>query len=141
MSFFTSDTAYDNFMGRYSKRLAAPFADFAGIRSGLAVVDVGAGTGALTSELVSRGAQVAAAEPAVQLADAMELLGVEAAYTGFDEFWDALLAGAGPAGAWAASLDTEAREAARAELHRQVGEPAGAFRLTGRAWATRARRA
>jgi ubiquinone/menaquinone biosynthesis C-methylase UbiE len=249
---FLGDTAYDAFMGRYSKRLAAPFADFAGVEHGLRVVDVGAGTGALTTELASRGAHVSAAEPSgpfaaalrqrlpeveveeaaaerlpwpdetfdVALAqlviafmedaragaaemrrvartggtvavcmwdrDGMEMLAaiqraqrvlasggpmpegrtmyrtpeeieplfadgfeavttepltVEASYTGFDEFWEALLGGVGPAGAWVTSLDGERREAARTELHRQLGEPAGEFRLSARAWATRARRA
>jgi SAM-dependent methyltransferase len=55
--------AYDDFMGRYSTRLAPLFADFAGVSSGMRVLDVGAGTGALTAELVSRGASVAAADP------------------------------------------------------------------------------
>jgi SAM-dependent methyltransferase len=55
--------AYDNFMGRYSRSLAPLFADFAAVGSGQRVLDVGAGTGALTAELVSRGALVAAADP------------------------------------------------------------------------------
>lgn len=55
--------AYDDFMGRYSTRLAPLFADFAGVRSDMRALDVGAGTGALTGELVSRGAEVAAADP------------------------------------------------------------------------------
>lgn len=70
-----------------------------------------------------------------------ELLEVESDYTGFEEFWDALNGGTGPAGAWIASLDDDQRVGARQELHRQLGEPAGAFTLTGRAWATRATRA
>ncbi|MFL5959076.1 MAG: class I SAM-dependent methyltransferase [Gaiellaceae bacterium] len=55
--------AYDDFMGRYSTRLAPLFADFAGVGSGARVLDVGAGTGALTAELLARGATVAAADP------------------------------------------------------------------------------
>lgn len=55
--------AYDDFMGRYSTNLAPLFADFAGIETGARVLDVGAGTGALTAELVARGASVAAADP------------------------------------------------------------------------------
>jgi SAM-dependent methyltransferase len=60
---FVSDVAYDNFMGRYSTKLAVGFADFAGVTEGQRVLDVGAGTGALTAELVKRGADVAAADP------------------------------------------------------------------------------
>jgi ubiquinone/menaquinone biosynthesis C-methylase UbiE len=253
MSLFdVSDTSYDNFMGRFSRPLAPKFADFAGIGSGTAVVDVGAGTGALTAELVHRGADVAAAEPSQPFVNALqkrlpdipvhaapaeqlpwpderfdaalaqlvvtfmedapagvqemrrvvrrggtvavcmwdrqgmemlaavnraqqalssggpapearnlyrdresleglfrdgfgdvttELLEVQSDYSGFDEFWDALADGAGPAGAWLRSLDDSQRAGARAELHRQLGEPAGPFTLTGRAWAVRATRA
>src|SRR5690242_7424890 len=55
---------YDRFMGRYSRQLAAPFADFAAVSAGMSAVDVGAGTGALTAELVGRlGSRVAVAEP------------------------------------------------------------------------------
>src|SRR5215471_1679870 len=54
---------YDNFMGRYSTVLAPLFADFAGVSAGMRVLDVGAGTGALTAELLARGASVAAADP------------------------------------------------------------------------------
>jgi ubiquinone/menaquinone biosynthesis C-methylase UbiE len=51
-------------MGRYSVRLAPLFADFAGAEG--RVLDVGAGTGALTAELVGRGLDVAAIEPSPQ---------------------------------------------------------------------------
>lgn len=60
---FQSDAAYDNFMGRFSTKLAAVFVDFAGVSRGDAVLDVGAGTGALTAELVRRGVDAAAVEP------------------------------------------------------------------------------
>jgi len=55
--------AYDDFMGRYSTALAPLFADFAGVAAGARVLDVGAGTGALTAELLARGAATAAADP------------------------------------------------------------------------------
>ena len=60
---WNSDAAYDNFMGRFSRPLGPLFADFAGIEAGQRVLDVGAGTGALTAELVRRGAEVSAADP------------------------------------------------------------------------------
>jgi SAM-dependent methyltransferase len=246
--FNVSDTAYDNFMGRFSVRLAPVFADFAGIEAGQRVLDVGAGTGALTSELVRRGAEASAADPSPSFVAAlrerlpdigvheaaaeelpwpdevfdaalaqlvltfmrdapagiaemhrvvrpggvvaacmwdregmemlaavnrtqqaldssrptseqltnfrsreeieslfgpgveMELLEVEAGYSGFAELWGSVLDGAGPTGVWAASLDDAQRERAREELHRQVGEPGSAFTLTGRAWAARVER-
>src|SRR4051794_35973848 len=46
--------AYDRFMGRYSQHLSAQLADLAGIERGQRVLDVGAGTGALTGVLVER---------------------------------------------------------------------------------------
>ena len=250
--FDVSDTAYDNFMGRYSVRLAPAFADFAGVQAGQSVLDVGAGTGALTAELGRRGAKAAAADPSPPFVAALErrlpdvdvraaaaeelpwpdesfdaalaqlvltfmndaprgvaemrrvvrpggvvaacmwdrhgmdmlaavhrtqrvvadsgtteartvyrsreeieglfagvgfadveteLLEVECEYVDFDELWATLANGVGPAGVWVKALDAQKLAAAREELHRQVGEPSGAFTLRGRAWATRATRA
>ena len=232
--------AYDDFMGRYSTRLAPLFADFAGVRSGMRVLDVGAGTGALTAELLARGASVAAADPSPQFVavlrerfpgvevqetpaealpfDAGEFdvalaqlvvafvsdapaavaemarvarrvavcmwgvaevdmfaaidetaeaigasrateprryrtpqeihgllvphgevesaeLDVIAGYRDFDEFWQAMDRGVGPAGHWVASLDAERRERAHEELWRQLGSPKGPFELNARAFA------
>jgi ubiquinone/menaquinone biosynthesis C-methylase UbiE len=251
MAMFESDTAYDAFMGRYSRRLAPVFADFAALPEGSAVADVGAGTGALTSELARRGFRVAAADPSPQFVDAlherlpdvdarvapaeelpwddesfdasvaqlvvafmrdapagvremrrivraggtiavcmwdrqgMEMLAAvqraqralssdtptaearimyrspeeieslfgegfadvqtepietDASYADFDDFWSALSGGAGPAGAWLATLEGEGREAVHAEVHRQLGAPDGPFTLRAKAWATRATR-
>lgn len=54
MSFDVAAEAYDRFMGRYSTPLSAPMADFAGVRKGDLVLDVGCGPGALAAELASR---------------------------------------------------------------------------------------
>ena len=54
MTFEVAAEAYDRFMGRYSVQLAPQLADFAGVRGGQRVLDVGCGPGALTGELVQR---------------------------------------------------------------------------------------
>ena len=240
-AFRVGGDAYDDFMGRYSTTLAALFADFAGVGQGARVLDVGAGTGALTAELRARGATVVAEEPSPEFAavlrerfpdvevnespaeelpfadkefdvalaqlvvafvsdapaavgemarvagrvavcmwgvaevdmfaaidraaaaigaprateprryrSAPELrdllapygeveaaeLDVAAGYRDFDEFWQAMDRRVGPAGQWVASLDSEQREQAHAELFRQLGSPSGPFELGARAFAT-----
>ncbi|HEX4323930.1 MAG TPA: methyltransferase domain-containing protein [Gaiellaceae bacterium] len=232
--------AYDDFMGRYSTVLAALFADFADVRSGMRALDVGAGTGALTAELLSRGVSVAAADPSPEFVDVLRTrfpnleveeapaeslpwgadvfdvalaqlvvaflsdapaaiaemarvarrvavcmwgvaevdmfaaidrtaetigasraseprryrtpeeihdllaphgevetaeLDVTAGYGSFDEFWQALQRGVGPAGHWIASLDEDAHERAHEELFRELGSPDGPFELNARAFA------
>ena len=69
--FHVDEESYDDFMGRYSVLLAPLFAGFAGVRDGQRVLDVGAGTGALTRELISRGAEVVAAEPSPEFTRAL----------------------------------------------------------------------
>ena len=46
--------AYDAFMGRWSRLLSGKLADYADVRAGQRVLDVGCGTGALTAELIAR---------------------------------------------------------------------------------------
>ena len=54
MGFDVAADAYDRYMGRYSAQLSPQLADFAGVRAGQRVLDVGCGPGALTTELVAR---------------------------------------------------------------------------------------
>ena len=65
MSFDVAAEAYDSFMGRYSLLLSPQLADYAGVRKGQRVLDVGCGPGALTAELVRRlePSAVAAVDP------------------------------------------------------------------------------
>jgi SAM-dependent methyltransferase len=72
MTFAVGADAYEAFMGRYSRGLSAPFADFAGIAAGQRAVDVGCGPGILTEELVARlGADaVAAVDPSSSFVEA-----------------------------------------------------------------------
>jgi SAM-dependent methyltransferase len=71
MAFNVAADAYDSFMGRYSRVLTPQMADFAGVQEGQRVVDVGCGPGALTAELVARGARVSAVDPSPQFVAAV----------------------------------------------------------------------
>jgi ubiquinone/menaquinone biosynthesis C-methylase UbiE len=51
-SMFAHAHAYEPFMGRWSRRLAPQFVEFAGVQQGESVLDVGSGTGALAAGLV-----------------------------------------------------------------------------------------
>lgn len=54
-NFLTSDgDGYQQQMGRWSRRLAVPFADFGGHRAGERILDLGSGTGSLMSEIGQR---------------------------------------------------------------------------------------
>jgi SAM-dependent methyltransferase len=59
---------------------------------------------------------------------------VSAAYESFADLWEPFLAGVGPAGDFAVSLEPDAQGALRDEYHRRLGSPQGPFELTARAW-------
>lgn len=54
---FASANAYEGMMGRWSMRLAPLFVDFAGVRSGDRILDLGCGTGSLVQTLADRAAR------------------------------------------------------------------------------------
>ena len=72
MTFAAPAESYDRYMGRYSRRLAPLFADFAAVRPGMRALDVGCGPGPLTRCLAERvGAErVAASDPSQQFVEA-----------------------------------------------------------------------
>jgi SAM-dependent methyltransferase len=61
-------------------------------------------------------------------------LTVAAGYDGFDDLWQPLESGVGPAGAYVAALPQERRERLREELRARLDVGEGPFRLTARAW-------
>ena len=65
MTFNVAGNAYDRFMGRYSRELAPELIEFAGIESGMRVLDVGCGPGALSERLagVAGDGQLGAVDP------------------------------------------------------------------------------
>jgi SAM-dependent methyltransferase len=69
VSFAAPGDAYDRFMGRYSRELGPRLISFAGIVAGMRALDVGCGSGLLTSALADRlgAANVAAADPSEPL--------------------------------------------------------------------------
>ncbi|MBV8172127.1 MAG: methyltransferase domain-containing protein [Candidatus Eremiobacteraeota bacterium] len=56
---FADADAYQRFMGRWSSRLAQKFLDFAGLKDGERVLDVGAGTGSLIAAIAERAPRAA----------------------------------------------------------------------------------
>jgi SAM-dependent methyltransferase len=52
-SMFSGGDAYERFMGRWSRELARAFVRFAGVADGDAVLDVGSGTGALSTAVAA----------------------------------------------------------------------------------------
>jgi ubiquinone/menaquinone biosynthesis C-methylase UbiE len=65
-----SAEAYDRHTGRYGPELAAAFMHFAGVEPSMHVLDIGCGTGALTTRLAQIADRVTAVDPSQDYADA-----------------------------------------------------------------------
>jgi SAM-dependent methyltransferase len=63
---WASGVAYERYMGRWSRKLARPFVEWLGVKSGARWLEVGCGTGALTATICEVGAPAAvvACDPA-----------------------------------------------------------------------------
>jgi SAM-dependent methyltransferase len=61
-------------------------------------------------------------------------LWVSADYDDLDDLWAPFPSGIGPAGAFCAALEPDRQEALRVAYARRLGDPAGAFSLSARAW-------
>jgi len=59
---------------------------------------------------------------------------VAASYEGFEDLWQPLEMGVGPAGAYATSLTPEVREDLKRDLRARLGAGESPFELTARAW-------
>lgn len=55
---YSNHAAYERFMGRWSALLAPRFIQFAGVRDGLRILDVGCGTGSLSRALLASGRSI-----------------------------------------------------------------------------------
>jgi hypothetical protein len=105
VSFEVSADAYLRFMGQYSEPLAVQFADLAGIRPAQAGLD-----------------RVEYATLTVRVRDAS-----------FEQWWERFTLGAGPAGAYVASLTPDRRAELRARCRRLL--PDGPVEISATAWA------
>lgn len=68
---FTESEAYEQFMGRWSRKLAVPFVAFATVQSGDDVLDVGSGTGSLADVVLAatESGRVVGVDPSIAYVD------------------------------------------------------------------------
>jgi len=83
---------YENYRPSYPDALFDAVIDFAGVRAGDRVLEIGAGTGKATTGFLARGFQVHALEPVPEMAAILRTKGAEVEATVF-ESWDPPAAG------------------------------------------------
>src|SRR5438876_1050299 len=149
--------AYDLFMGRYSRPLAAPFADFAALPLDGRVLDVGCGPGALTAELARRAGpgRVTAVDPSQEFVAALRgrhpgvdliraagigdivdsAVAVDVEHATFEDWWEPFTLGVAPSGAHVAGLEPDRRTALRELCRERLPEPP--FVVSAKAWVAR----
>jgi SAM-dependent methyltransferase len=64
-------------------------------------------------------------------------LAITMRFENFDDFWNPILLGQGPAGAYVKRLQKTRVSDLREEVRKRLGDPRGAFTLPGRLWAVR----
>ena len=119
-----SGDAYELYVGRWSRRVAREFLGWLAMPPGIAWLDVGCGTGALSQAILETSL------PA-------EVTGIDRSED-FDDYWTPFLGGQGSAPGYVASLNEKQRAALRERVC--SGLPVatdGSISLTARAWAVR----
>ena len=90
---FSTAGAYERFMGRWSRHLAPLLVEFAGVRDGNAVLDIGSGTGALTAAVatIAPSSRIAGIDPSSTYVALAELPSEPLRRAGSGSKWPAIL--------------------------------------------------
>ena len=159
--------AYEAYMGRWSRPLARVFVEWLHPKPSAHWLEVGCGTGALTSTICDLcrcfWEEAVASDPragafnesrrfplcqrsaleslfrAAGLAQVeTDLLDIPTDFASFDDYWTPFLRGTGPAPRYVVSLDPPSRELLRERLRRRLHPGSdGRIHLRARAWAVR----
>ena len=107
MGTWTAGDWYDKYMGRWSRPIAQKFPTWLDVDTGVAWLDVGCGTGAPTGTIAAQ-----AAPRGLAGVDTIALT-TPTTFQSFDDFWEPLLGGQGPAPSHVTSLNEPDRDRLR----------------------------